>query len=56
MDELSLEQHFFLRSFEDQVKQMSHEQCQMFLIKLYEQMMLRETMYKKFLKYEWGIE
>lgn len=53
--ELTLEQQFNLRSFESQVDRMSREQAQQFLVKLYEQMMLRETMYKKFLKYEWGI-
>jgi hypothetical protein len=54
--ELSLEQQFSLRSFQDQVEHMSREQAQHFLIKLYEQMMLRETMYKHFLKHQWGIE
>lgn len=54
--ELSLEQQFSLRSFETQVEKMSLEQAQDFLVKLYEQMMLRETMYKHFLKHEWGIE
>lgn len=53
--ELSLEQQFNLRSFQDQVANMSHEQAQHFLVKLYEQMMLRETMYKHFLKHQWGI-
>jgi hypothetical protein len=54
--ELSLEQKFSLRSFETQVEHMSREQAQHFLVKLYEQMMLRETMYKHFLKHQWGIE
>jgi hypothetical protein len=54
--ELSLEQQFSLRSFETQVEQMSREQAQHFLLKLYEQMMLRETMYKHFLKHQWGLE
>lgn len=54
--ELSLEQQFSLRSFETQVEKMSLEQAQEFLVKLYEQMMLRETMYKHFLKHQWGIE
>lgn len=52
---LSLEQQFNLRSFETQVEKMSHEQAQHFLVKLYEQMMMRETMYKHFLRHEWGI-
>lgn len=54
--ELTLEQQFSLRSFQDQVDHMSREQAQHFLVKLYEQMMLRETMYKHFLKHQWGIE
>ncbi len=54
--ELTLEQQFNLRSFQDQVERMSREQAQQFLIKLYEQMMMRETMYKHFLKHQWGIE
>ncbi len=53
---LSLEQQFNLRSFETQVQKMSREQAQDFLVKLYEQMMMRETMYKYFLKHEWGLE
>ena len=53
--QLSIEQQFSLRSFETQVEKMSREQAQQFLVKLYEQMMMRETMYKHFLKYEWGI-
>jgi hypothetical protein len=52
---LSLEQQFQLRSFESQVAKMSREQAQQFLVKMYEQMMMRETMYKQFLKHEWGI-
>ncbi len=54
--ELSLEQEFHLRSFETQVKQMSREQAQEFLVKLYGQMLMRENMYKEFLKHEWGID
>jgi hypothetical protein len=53
--ELSLEQKFSLRSFESQVQHMSREQAQEFLVKLYEQMLVRETMYREFLKHEWGI-
>ncbi|HEY9658986.1 MAG TPA: NblA/ycf18 family protein [Allocoleopsis sp.] len=54
--ELTLEQQFSLRSFQDQVSRMSREQAQQFLIQLYEQMMLRETMYKHFLKQQWGMD
>ncbi len=54
--ELSLEQQFSLRSFETQVEKMSREQAQDFLIKLYEQMIVRENMYKSFIKHQWGLE
>lgn len=54
--QLSLEQQFSLCSFKSQVMQMSHEQAQDFLVQLYEQMMIRETMYRHFLKYQWGLE
>lgn len=54
--ELTLEQQFSVRSFETQVRQMSREQAQEFLVKLYGQMLARENMYKEFLKHEWGIE
>jgi hypothetical protein len=53
---LTLEQEFSLRSFENQVNRMSREQAQDFLIKLYEQMIMRENMYKHFLKQQWGLE
>lgn len=53
--ELTIEQQFLVKTFTDQVTRMSHEQAQDFLVKLYEQMMLRETMYKHFLKDSWGI-
>lgn len=54
--ELSLEQQFSLRSFETQVQRMSREQAQEFLVKLYEQMIVRENMYKSFVKHQWGLE
>lgn len=53
--ELSLEQQFNLRSFETQVQQMDREQAQEFLVKLYEQMLSRENMYKEVLKHQWGL-
>jgi Phycobilisome degradation protein nblA len=54
--ELSLEQRFSVRSFENQVQQMSQAQAQDFLVQLYQQMMMRENMYKHFLKHQWGLE
>lgn len=54
--ELSLEQEFSIICFADLVKRMSHEQAQDFLIKLHEQMLLKENMYKFFIKHEWGLD
>lgn len=54
--DLSIEQQFSIRSFETQVHKMSREQAQEFLVKLYEQMIMRENMYKEFLKHEWGLD
>lgn len=53
---LSLEQEFSLRSFADQVQQMSREQAQEFLIKLNHHMIMRENMYQSFLKHQWGMD
>jgi Phycobilisome degradation protein nblA len=54
--ELSLEQKFNIRSFESQVQHMSREQAQDFLVKLYEQMLMREAMYRHLFKQQWGLE
>jgi hypothetical protein len=54
--DLSLEQQFNIRSFEHQVKDMSHEQTQEFLVNLYRQMMLQENSYKNLLKHQWGMD
>ena len=54
MTELTLEQQFAIRSFETQARKMSREQAQEFLVKLYEQMIVRESLYKGFIKTQWG--
>lgn len=54
-NELSLEQQFSLRSFENQVQQMNREQALEQLVKLYEQMLSRENMYKEVIKHQWGL-
>jgi Phycobilisome degradation protein nblA len=54
--ELSLEQQFSIRSFATQVKNMSHEQAQEFLVKLYEQMVVKEATYQELLKHQWGLD
>ena len=54
--ELSLEQEFMLRSFTDQVQQMSREQAQEFLIEQYRLMMVQKTTYQNLLKQEWKLD
>ncbi|HEY9637893.1 MAG TPA: NblA/ycf18 family protein [Coleofasciculaceae cyanobacterium] len=54
--ELSFEQQFSIRCFADQVQQMSREQAQEFLLMLYQQMMIKDTMYQNFLKQEWKLD
>jgi hypothetical protein len=54
--DLSLEQQFNIHSFAAQVKKMSLEQAQEFLIQMYEESIVRENMYKDLIKHQWGIE
>lgn len=54
-NQLSLEQEFNMRAFAEQVKQMSHEQSKEYLLMLYEQMIIKETIYKELLKSQWEI-
>lgn len=54
--QLSLEQQFSIRAFATQVQEMSQQQAQDFLVKLYEQMMIREATYQNLLKHQWGLE
>jgi len=54
--ELTLDQEFSLRLFEDQVQHMSHEQAQEFLIEQNKLMMVRDATYRKLLKHEWKLE
>ena len=53
---LSLEQQFNLRSFATEVEKMNREQAQDFLVRLYEEMLVRENLYKDTLKYQWQLE
>jgi Phycobilisome degradation protein nblA len=54
--DLSLEQQFNIRSFEHQVKDMSREQAQEFLVNMYRQMILQENSYRTLLRQQWGME
>lgn len=53
---LTLEQEFSLRSFADQVQQMSREQAQEFLVEQNRFMMIRERIYQELLKHEWQLD
>lgn len=53
MTKLTLEQQFSIRSFAEQVKQMSEEQAKDFLIKVYTQMMIREATYQHLSNHQW---
>ena len=53
--QLTLEQQFSLRSFEDTLRQMSPAQVQEFAVYLYQQMMLKDNAVKAYMKQEWGI-
>lgn len=54
--ELTLEQEFILRSFADQVQNMSLEQAQKFLIEQYRLMLIQKTVYQELLKHEWQLD
>jgi Phycobilisome degradation protein nblA len=54
--ELSLEQQFSVCSFQTQIQDMSREQAQDFLVKLYTQMLWQESTYKNLLKHQWGLD
>jgi Phycobilisome degradation protein nblA len=47
---LTVEQQFNLAAFKKDVEKMSREQAQQFLARLYEQMLLRENMFKYMIK------
>lgn len=53
--QLTLEQQFSLLTFENQVKQMSREQAQQFLIDYHKSMVVRDNMYKDLIQKQWGI-
>ncbi|HEY9824360.1 MAG TPA: NblA/ycf18 family protein [Stenomitos sp.] len=53
--ELSLEQQFNVRAFAEQVKDLTQEQAQSFLVDMYRQMVVKEALYKSLLKQQMGI-
>jgi len=55
MAELSIDQQFQLAAFEVQVRQMSREQAQEFLINLFKQYQVQKATYIELLGHQWGI-
>ena len=53
---LSLEQQFNLHSFANEVEKMSGEQARDTLIQLYEQLLVKEQLYKDILKHQWNLD
>ena len=47
---LSLEQEFYLKVFEEQIKQISLEQAKVLLSRVQRRLLLREALFKKMLK------
>ncbi|HIK46084.1 MAG TPA: NblA/ycf18 family protein [Leptolyngbyaceae cyanobacterium M65_K2018_010] len=54
-EQLSLEQQFELRLFEDQVRNLSLEEAQELLIRLRETMAIQANTFRDILKEAWGI-
>lgn len=52
---LSLEQQLQLRLIADRVLSMTQVEAQAALLEVYEQMLVKDTMYKEMLKQKWGI-
>ena len=56
LTELTLEQQFNIRAYADTVKTMPLSVAQESLVILYREMLVRENMYKQFIKDSWGLE
>jgi hypothetical protein len=52
--ELSLEQQFFLRLYEQQVTKLSQDQAQEFLIEMIRQMMVKDNVIRSLIKFGLG--
>lgn len=54
MTKLTLEQEFRVRSFEQEVKEYSHERAIAELVFIYQQMLYQQNSYQELLKHQWG--
>lgn len=55
MTKLSIEQQFQVAAFKSQISQMTLEQTQELLVKLHEEMIIKEAAYLELLKHHWGL-
>lgn len=53
--ELTVEQEFQIRAFETKVKNLNLKHSKQLLVELYKHSVLKEEMYKRLIKQEWGI-
>jgi hypothetical protein len=53
---LTLEQKFLVASFQQQIQNISVEESKLLLVRLYEQMLAQQELYKSLIKKEWGLE
>lgn len=53
--ELSIEQKFHIRSFNDKVQRMNREEAQKMLLYIYEQMLIQKNTYEDLIKVNWGL-
>ena len=51
-----MEQQFSIRSFSQQIENVSQEQAKELLIGLYTQMIAKENAYKQLLQHKWGFD
>lgn len=54
-EDLPLETQFALTKFTTEVAGLSEEATKQMLVELYKQLLLKEEVYKRFLKESWGI-
>jgi Phycobilisome degradation protein nblA len=54
--DLTTEQEFNIAAFSQQVKSLSKEDAQAYLVDLYRQMVIKETIYKGFLFQQLGVK
>jgi hypothetical protein len=52
---LTIEQKFHLRKVADQTKALSQQEAQELIVELQRQIMMKDNLFKKLIKHEWGL-